>query len=34
MSELIQWPRARYWERAWNTLIGCKHPEELPEVPR
>lgn len=24
MSELIQWPRAKYWDRAWNPVIGCR----------
>lgn len=24
MSELIQWPRAKYWDKAWNPIIGCK----------
>lgn len=24
MSELIQWPRAKYWDKAWNPVIGCK----------
>lgn len=24
MSELIQWPRAKYWDRQWNPIIGCK----------
>lgn len=24
MSELIQWPRAQYWDKAWNPIIGCK----------
>lgn len=24
MSELIQWPMARYWHRAWNPLLGCQ----------
>ncbi len=23
MSDLIQWPRAQYWDRAWNPVIGC-----------
>lgn len=23
-SELIQWPKAKYWEKAWNPIIGCK----------
>lgn len=23
MSELIQWPRAKYWDRAWNPIVGC-----------
>lgn len=24
MNNLIQWPRAKYWDRAWNPVIGCK----------
>ena len=24
MSDLIQWPRAKYWDKAWNPIIGCK----------
>lgn len=24
MSKLIQWPRAKYWDRAWNPVIGCR----------
>ena len=24
MNNLIQWPRAQYWDRAWNPIIGCK----------
>lgn len=24
MSELIQWPRAKYWEKAWNPVVGCR----------
>lgn len=24
MSELMQWPRAKYWDKAWNPIIGCK----------
>lgn len=24
MRNLIQWPRAKYWEKAWNPMIGCK----------
>ena len=24
MSELIQWPRAKYWTAQWNPIIGCK----------
>lgn len=23
-NELIQWPRAKYWDRQWNPIIGCK----------
>lgn len=22
--ELIQWPRAQYWDKAWNPIVGCK----------
>lgn len=24
MSELIQWPTAKYWTSQWNPVIGCK----------
>ena len=24
MSELIQWPTAKYWTAQWNPVIGCK----------
>ena len=24
MNNLIQWPRAKYWDNAWNPIIGCK----------
>ena len=24
MSNLIQWPYAKWWSRDWNTIIGCK----------
>lgn len=24
MSKLIQWPRAKYWDKAWNPIIGCR----------
>lgn len=24
MNELIQWPKAKYWDTAWNPMIGCK----------
>lgn len=24
MSELIQWPKAKYWTRQWNPMIGCR----------
>lgn len=24
MTNLIQWPRAKYWDKAWNPIIGCK----------
>ena len=23
-NNLIQWPRAKYWDKAWNPIIGCK----------
>ena len=23
MSGLIQWPRAQYWDKPWNPVIGC-----------
>lgn len=25
MSNLIQWPRAKYWDAPWNPIVGCKH---------
>ena len=25
MSGLIQWPRAQYWDKPWNPVVGCKH---------
>ncbi len=24
MNKLIQWPRAKYWDKAWNPVIGCR----------
>lgn len=24
MTELIQWPRSKYWEKPWNPIIGCE----------
>lgn len=24
MSKLIQWPVAKYWDKAWNPVIGCQ----------
>ncbi len=24
MSDLIQWPSAKYWDKAWNPMIGCE----------
>ena len=24
MSEMIQWPKAKYWTAQWNPVIGCK----------
>lgn len=23
-TNLIQWPRAKYWDKPWNPIIGCK----------
>lgn len=23
-DDLIQWPKAKYWTKAWNPIIGCK----------
>lgn len=23
-NKLIQWPKAKYWEKQWNPVIGCK----------
>ena len=23
MNELIQWPRAQYWDKPWNPIVGC-----------
>jgi protein gp37 len=23
-GNLIQWPRAAYWDKAWNPIVGCK----------
>ena len=23
-NNLIQWPRAKYWDKAWNPIIGCR----------
>lgn len=23
-DNLIQWPRAKYWDKAWNPVVGCK----------
>ena len=25
MNNLIQWPRAQYWDKPWNPMSGCKH---------
>ncbi len=25
MTDLIQWPRAQYWNKPWNPVVGCKH---------
>lgn len=24
MNDLIQWPRAKYWDKAWNPVVGCE----------
>jgi len=24
MNNLIQWPRAKYWDKPWNPILGCK----------
>lgn len=24
MDNLIQWPRAQYWDKPWNPIVGCK----------
>jgi protein gp37 len=24
MNPVVQWPRAKYWDHAWNPIIGCK----------
>lgn len=24
MSDLVQWPRAKYWDKPWNPIIGCR----------
>lgn len=24
MDKLIQWPRAKYWDKCWNPVIGCR----------
>ena len=24
MNELIQWPRAQYWDKPWNPIVGCQ----------
>lgn len=23
-NKLIQWPRAKYWDKCWNPVIGCR----------
>ena len=23
MNEFIQWPRAQYWDKPWNPIVGC-----------
>lgn len=25
MNNLIQWPRAQYWDKPWNPWLGCRH---------
>ena len=25
MNNLIQWPRAQYWDKPWNPITGCQH---------
>lgn len=24
MNDLIQWPRAKYWDKPWNSVLGCR----------
>lgn len=24
MNNLIQWPAAKYWDKAWNPMVGCR----------
>lgn len=24
MTNLIQWPRAQYWDKPWNPIVGCQ----------
>ena len=24
-NNLIQWPRAQFWDKPWNPIVGCKH---------
>lgn len=24
MNNLIQWPRAQYWDKPWNPIVGCR----------
>ena len=23
-NNLIQWPRAQYWDKPWNPIVGCR----------
>lgn len=25
MNNLIQWPRAQYWDKPWNPISGCRY---------
>ena len=24
MRAIIQWPRAQYWDKPWNPIVGCR----------